>query len=261
MEFYMNYYDNYNKIIVFDFRMFEGGVGDYIKYFIYLLELCIRNNIRLHYLINNILIEKYIRLKYEKMYISIDKITNSINLDKLNLDELNYNTYYLVRPHLLYHIFTYDNYIIPNEIFYFHNDIILNTHKLLNINEYISIHVRLGDKFLEINNEYIQCKNDVREFDENKLFDFIQNNYNNNIILFTDNKEYKLKLKNKYDKIIILDTNIGHTALINTTEEQVLDTITEFYIMSNSKYIYISTHTGFSIMAAKFNNISHSYVF
>ena len=47
MEFYMNYYDNYNKIIVFDFRMFEGGVGDYIKYFIQMLKRQMRNGVNI----------------------------------------------------------------------------------------------------------------------------------------------------------------------------------------------------------------------
>jgi hypothetical protein len=250
----MKNYNHYNKILVFNFGLFEGGIGDNIKFFIYLLQFCIQHHIRLHYLVNHILNEKYLRLKYEQMYIS--NVPNPIVLNTLDFNKLNKNTYYLVRPHLLYPKFTYDKItMIPNKVFYFHEDVISNSRRLLQIDNYISIHVRLGDKYLEIKKELIQCKDDIRQFDENKIFKFIEDNDDKNIILFSDNKQYKTKLKHKYNKLIILDTNIGHTALRHTTEQQVLDTITEFYIMSNSKYIYIPCDTGFSIMASKFNNI------
>lgn len=260
MEEYIKSYHKFNKTIVYDFNILEGGIGDNIKFFIYILELCINHKIKLYYLINNILIEKYIKLIYEEMYILVDDLNNPVYLDILDFDNLDLNKDYLVKPYLFYDSFRYNNTIIPNQVFYFHNDIILNSYKLLKIDNYFSIHVRLGDKYLETESQYIQYHNDQREFDEEKLFRFIEENYDKNLILFSDNKDYKLKIKKLYNQIIILDTNIGHTALTNTTEEQVFDTITEFYIMSNSEYIYISCHTGFSIMASKFNNISTSYV-
>lgn len=38
---------------------------------------------------------------------------------------------------------------------------------------------------------------------EQNLFNFIENNCNKNCIFFYDNNSYKLKIKNKYNNIII----------------------------------------------------------
>jgi hypothetical protein len=256
MQQYVNSYPTLNKTIVYNFNLYEGGIGDNIKFFIYLLELCIQHNVKLFYLKNNLISEKYIKLVYESMYISMDKIKNPIHLHRLDFESLNENQVYFVRPHLLYPSFTYHNTIIPNKIFYFDYHIIKNSYRLLNVDKYISVHVRLGDKYLEIDKRHIQCYDDVREFDEPKLFKYIEDNSHKNIIIFSDNKQYKSKIKQLYNHVIILDTKIGHTALSHTSEEQIIDTITEFYIMSNSESIYIACNTGFSIMAAKFNNIT-----
>lgn len=70
-----------------------------------------------------------------------------------------------------------------------------------------------------------------------------------------DNNNYKLKLKEKYSNIIITNCDIGHTSLTNTTAKQILDGITEFYILTNSKIIFAASYSGFSIMASKFNKI------
>jgi hypothetical protein len=59
MEDYLNNYDSFNKIIVYDFKCGDGGIGDCIKFFLYALRLCMNHNIKLYYLINNTLLEKY----------------------------------------------------------------------------------------------------------------------------------------------------------------------------------------------------------
>ena len=53
----------------------------------------------------------------------------------------------------------------------------------------------------------------------------------------------------------ITDTEIGHTSLNNTTEKQILDAITEFYLITQSTKIYAASHSGFSIVASKFKNV------
>jgi hypothetical protein len=50
---------------------------------------------------------------------------------------------------------------------------------------------------------------------------------------------------------------IGHTSFSNTTKKQVLDAVTEFYILTKSDMIYGITNSGFSLMASKFNNIPY----
>ena len=96
----------------------------------------------------------------------------------------------------------------------------------------------------------------MQGFSLKNLYKFIEDNKDKNIIFFCDNNNEKLKIKNKYNNIIISTSQIGHTSLSNTTNEQILDAITEFYILSNSQLIYkASKRSAFSTMASKFNNV------
>ena len=45
----MNKYDSFTKIIVYDFKKGDGGIGDCIKFFMHSLKLCMKHNIKLYY--------------------------------------------------------------------------------------------------------------------------------------------------------------------------------------------------------------------
>ena len=258
MEDYMNKYDRFNKMIVYDFNHACGGIGDCIKFFIYALNLCMQHNIKLYYLVNNTMLEKYLKLKYDKMYITQTNIEDARDVTINDIPNLNVGVYNIVNPGTFYNSYHDAQIIMPiNEVFIFSDDVKINGIKLNvdNISNYISIHLRLGDKYLETDNSFIYCKNDVREYDEERLFHFIENNCDKNIIFFCDNHAYKLNIKNKYNNISILNCNIGHTCLSNTTDAQTLDAITEFYLMTKSEKIFSASTSGFSIIASKFSNI------
>jgi hypothetical protein len=326
-EYFINY-DNLKKYLVYNFEICHGGIGDMVKFFMYLLNLCIKQNIKLYYLINNISIEKLLKLKYEKMYIRHEDILNN-NIyisDISDIYKLNSNIFYIVQPHILYNIFSFDwtyyldkypdlrahgihsevqasehwnnhgkhegrisapfdkidcclrsmflsNYMFQ-DIFYFDESVVKNSNRLninglninglningLNINElkYISIHLRLGDKYIDTDNSspVSSCNlNDVRHYNEENIFSFIETNDDKNILFFCDNTKYRLKIKDKYNKVIISEFIITHSGHLNTTYEHVLDTVTEYYLMTNSDHIYMASYSGFSITASKFKNI------
>ena len=245
MDSYISNYDSFTKKMVYDFKLGDGGIGDCIKFFMFVLVSCIKNNTRLYYKKNNIEIENYIGLKYDKMYIDEDKIKQ---LDCVEV----------VNPYMYHSTINYDYNININEVFYFTDEVKINCKNLFpeNINNYISIHLRLGDKYLETENHYVLCKNDIRTFKEENIYKFIEENYSENIFFCCDNNNYKIKLKEKYNNIIITNCDIGHSSLSNTNKKQILDAITEFYILTNSKMIFAASQSGFSIVASKFNNIS-----
>lgn len=267
----MDNYEQYEKTVVYSFTTIDGGIGDYIKYFMCALELCIRNNYKLYHLINNISIETHVKLKFKNMYIRNSDIYNNSIITKgisniLNdVTDVSCNTYYIVYPMDMWscadtaNMFKVYNYNILkfNSVFEFSDEVKINSDRLLssNITNYISIHLRLGDKYLETDKSYIFLPNDTRSFFEERIYKVIEDNYNRNIIFFCDNNTFKLKLKNIYNNINITNCNIGHTGLLNTTHEQVLDTIAEFYLMTNSEKIYMGSLSGFPMTAAKFNNI------
>jgi hypothetical protein len=259
---YLLQYDNLDTIIVFNFNLINGGIGDMIKFFLYLLKISINNNIKIKYLVNNIFIEKYLKLKNKKMYIKRDDIKEEI-INIVNIHEIEHlekGKVYFLGLAVLYNSFSYniiDDFSI-NEIFEFSDDVISNANSFLHDkinNNYISIHLRLGDKFLETDEAYIFCKEDVRNYNEKKIFETIEKNYSKNIIFFCDNISYKKKIKNKYDKIFITDYDIGHTTLLNTTDLQVLNSVSEFYLITNSEHLYAASGSGFSIIGSKFNKI------
>jgi hypothetical protein len=260
MEEYLDKYDSLDKIIVYDFKLGSGGIGDLLKFFIYLINYGIKNDIKIHYLINNIPIENYLKLKYNKFYIKNEDITNKIKINDHNeLITIKPNIYYMIEPYILYNIITFDTMIQYDLVFEFSEVVKTNCNIILN--NYISIHLRLGDKYLETDPNYIQCLNDTREYNEDKIFKFIEDNHDKNIIFFCDNNAYKLKINLKYNNVVITNYQIGHTSLFNTNEKQVLDSITEFYLMTNSKKIILASYSGFSITASKFKNIPIEYLY
>jgi hypothetical protein len=258
METFLNKYNSLDKIMVYDFNLGYGGIGDLIKFFIYLLNFGIKNDIKIYYLINNIYIEKYLQLKYDKLYIKNEEIKEKIYLNnESELYTIQPNIYYMIKPHLFYNIFTYDTIIPYNSVFQFNDIIKLNCKDILEseINNYTSIHLRLGDKYLETDKKYVNCINDTREYNEDKLYNFIELNSNIKLLFFCDNYSYKLKIKEKYSNIIITSCDIAHTSFSNTTEKQVLDSVTEFYLLTKSDKIISVSKSGFSMTSSKFNNI------
>jgi hypothetical protein len=220
------------------------------------LKICIKNNIKLYYKKNNLILEKYIKLKYQKMY--IHTVHDVENINDLNLiNNLNDGVDYIVSPFLFYKDFNYDCDINANDVFEFTDEIKENSKNIFfeNTSNYISIHLRMGDKFLETDKTFVICKDDIRTYNEESLLNFIESNKDIPILFFCDNNSYKLKIKNSYNNIMITQCHIGHTSLLNTGEKQILDTVTDFYLLANSQIIYIASKSGFSFMASKFNNI------
>ena len=140
----------------------------------------------------------------------------------------------------MYKLFTWSGISLKlNDVFKFSTEVIKNSSVIFSRkdNNYITIHIRLGDSNLEINKTYIMCKNDNRICDNEKLYKYIENNKHETILITSDNKDFKLHIKDKYDNVVVTKCNIGHIGLKNTTLIQVLDTLTELYIMSLSKKI------------------------
>ena len=83
------------------------------------------------------------------------------------------------------------------DIFYFTNEVKTNSKLLLpNIEKYTSIHLRLGDKYLETSMKFIQAKKNTRKYDESRINKYIEENISsNNLVFFCDNQKFKNKIK------------------------------------------------------------------
>lgn len=250
MEQYLSNYNKFKASLIYDFKVGYGGIGDYIKFFMMMLTYCMKNNIRAYRKVNNIEIEKYIKIKYDELNITIPEI--------LKLENAR-----ICIPHMFYKRIDYDFSVNTNEIFYFDDIVKDNALKIMPSlpSSYVSLHLRLGDKFLETDKAFVPCKEDTRTFTEVNIERFITDNSGTHIFLCCDNNNKKQELKKKYKQLMIADSEIGHTSLSNTTSQQILDSVTEFYILTNSTKIGAASYSGFSFVSSKFNNIGYEKLY
>lgn len=269
---YLREFDSYPKMMIYNFVLTHGGMSDCIKFFMFALEYCVDHKIRLYYLRNDIPIENYVFVKHAKMVLFENRILRSTvtihtyaEMDSVIAMQ---GECYLVYPVTFYDGFSFDKISIEfSDVFAFSREAIDNSRRILpetllrilptGSTPYVSFHLRLGDKFLETDKSYVKCKGDKRPFDLvasiyeiNRLIFMGES-----VVLFCDNQKYKNIILKKCPGLIVTSASIGHTSFENTTEEQVMDTVSEFYIMSRSSKIVALSYSGFSLTAARFNSV------
>ena len=244
---YLNECDTYTKKAVFVFGKTNGGIGDLTKFFTYLLQECMTHKIRLYYLLTGDPIDKYLKID-ERFY--MEKLEHEFYLQSINhITTIIDNVLYVVSPQTMYAVDDlFDKLVLPiDEIFYFTKEVLDRAAPYMG--EYESIHLRLGDKHLETDKHFVLCYNDERSYNEDRIFECIQQR--EKVFFFCDNNSYKLKIKHKFSHVQITDFEIGHSSLINTTDSQLIDGLAEFYLLSKSTHIYKGSYSGYSIMASK----------
>lgn len=126
----------------------------------------------------------------------------------------------------------------------------------LNKGKFKVIHIRTEDEYLN-NNKVL---NDRVNYIINKLKSIIFK-LDYDTFLITNNNHIKTILINLIPKIKTVFNDITHIADKNTNEEKLINTLKDFYIMSNSNYIYsfsVYTHgSGFSKWCATTYNIPY----
>ena len=262
-EYFANY-DTFNKMFVFVFGTEFGGIGDIMRGMLYLIEICKRYNIRFYFNTDSPIFN-YLHHRYHKLFIPFHEglaISDPIVITKpSDIQHIEPNKFYIGEYSIVYDDFCdnslYDKFKYTlSDIFYFSEEVQQNAKKFIKSDDtYISIHLRLGDKYLEIDKNFIRCPNDQRAFDEQLLYTLIEENAHKTIYFFCDNSAYKQTIKDKYNCVNIITYPICHTSALNTTAEQILNTVTDFYLLSKSEHIYSMSWSTFPIMASKFKNI------
>jgi len=248
MEDYMRLRTLYTRKVIFKIPHFQGGIGDVIKYFLFLIQLSIQKRWKVYYAITDLKVNKWLKLRYPELYYNVEHPVYLNNINNVGVPDLEY----IVNPHLLYGIFSYEDlYLKGSDVFEFAPEIVERS-KVFPIEKYRSLHIRLGDKFLEIPVEQNQCITDARPFNQESVLECIQQNPG--ILIFCDNLGYKTDLKEKYD-ILVTPFKIGHTCLPSTSDETIMDTLTEFYLLTRSQHIYSASDSGFPKMASNFYGV------
>jgi hypothetical protein len=247
MEEYLLLRPTYTKKVIFMIPHFQGGIGDFIKYFLFLVQLCIQKQLNVYFGVTELNVNKWLKMRYPELYY---KPRFPIFLQHVcQLDSLIADVDYIIRPYILYNTFTYEQlYLKGSDVFEFTPEIVERS-KQFPIEKYTSLHIRLGDKFLEIPVEQNQCVTDVRTFNQESVVECIQQNPG--IMIFCDNLAYKTNLRENYN-VLVTPFKIGHTCLPSTSDDIIMDTLTEFYLLAKSQHIYSASDSGFPKMAAQF---------
>ena len=262
-----------------------GGIGDFIRAALSFYSLCKRYDYEYYISFeeNPILKKCFIYKKLPDEYINHDKCSIKIEQRDIILNEDIFINQ--AKNNINKVIYLYSNAIGIEKSEYINlikedflnnilkpsksvQDYIDLTYANLNItnNNYLSVHIRCGDKYIETDNKGYNSKDSRINMDDldlyNKYNNCIQkfkNDYDINlpILIHSDSNLFKKKLININNEYKILDINISHISENTgaTDENSYIATIAEFYILSNANMILSPyTYSGFSHIGSFINN-------
>ena len=266
------------------------GLGDFIRGCYFMLEFCDQHNFEYKVIFNNG-ISKFLKIKTHNIEYFSKIFDTILFFQKTNILEYNIKNNYILEPiknnnQILSDFVEY----VVSSTYYNGNAFICNNtypmyeiqekHKIymkkvlepsdemkgiinarmqeLNITfkQYIVIHVRCGDSYLKQENSEFKTKylfklvNSIKE-DINNI-----NNDSNTYLLISDNNEIKYMLHSVFPNFRIFVNPITHFGEgVALEEENVKNTLTDFYLISLAKNIFaysVYKHgSGFSYWSAK----------
>lgn len=243
------------------------GLGDFIRGCFYLLQFCEKYNLELEIFINDHPLKNYFE--------HFKKKPNLYNIISKNIDFFSHpnGIYYYDNNKVMYDYINVDNKIIKeinstinyggNIFIYLHNHPnekkitqehknkikelfkptnmlmyeIENTMKKISItkNNYIVLQIRVEDNYTYENNKRLQFMIDTIQTITKKIdYDILLISNNNKIKSIIINEIPNLKIKTLFNEI-------GHVADKYSVEEQIKNTLIEFYMMSFASFIYSIT--------------------
>jgi hypothetical protein len=262
-----------NNSIIYVYNIGEGGLADIIKYLFqyYYISLLLKK-------------ELYIIFNHPSKYLfnfkKIKILKDSIDLHKIKkLSDYSGNAIDILKSHNIIQVKNMDFYNkkllwndLPNikiicqyfgkisNVIDFTDYIYKKLKLILPKDNYISIHCRLGDKYLNDKELNIQNKKFINIL--NNISKIIEQHKYTDIYIFSDNKHFKKIVTDKFYNIKSLNNNIIHFGLknhkISNTEyiNGIENTILEFLFLSYSYKIYRLLPSGYSEVASFFNNIA-----
>jgi hypothetical protein len=269
--------------IIYKYEINNGGLADFLKFFIHTINVAEDNNFEILIDINHP-IKKYIIIKDDysfKLYTDQPNIKNYIPLNNYTCknikDILSTRQNFLFNPTYFYCLNI--NFNLKNEIDFknvvnpisncvkydlfkymnFTDDIYMDLDQQMPTKKYICIHARLGDKFLEVKpDEFYSAPNDDRQLFNTNYTQTINSIINSIsdpdilIYLFADNNNFKNQMKEKFPILNIFNNqiiNISCKYNNDNYDQNLKNTIIEFLFLSRSSEIHVLSYSGFSYIA------------
>ncbi len=259
------------KTIKYCYGMENGGIADFLKYLFHTLNIVEKNNCKLILEITHP-IKKYLKINNDylsdQLYDKFHKITAidrnktiSEILKEHNKLKIVSNDFYSFGINMelsnsydfsqstdkYYNLFDYIDF----------NEEIYNIINSYISDDYISIHARLGDKYLEIKPSCEYCINDDRNINPDicikNISDIIKKNPNKKIYFFSDNNKFKNDMKTLFNELIIFNNdiiNISNYYQNIDYDYYLKNVIIEFMIIMKSSEIHALNHSGFTCISS-----------
>lgn len=267
---YLRECDGYAKTVIYSFARGDGGIGDFIKFFVYILQVCVRRRHRLLLANSHAELAACIQLAHPAMRFAPPPGTQ-VRAAQLRVFDWDCDrhmaahpgvTTFVVRPYACYKALTdiTRQITLPvREVFRFSPDVLGRAARATpELPERFrgrtprAIHLRLGDKFLETDARYVVVKGDTRAFSQAAITRYIEEHADEPILFFCDNRRYKERLCEKYDNLFMTSCEVGHTSLGNTSNTAIVDAAAEFCILCDAPVVVAASNSGFSLVAAKY---------
>lgn len=300
-----NILNNNNKTIIYLLNLHQGGLCDFFKFCMHTIYLCEKYNYNLKIYVNTYLKKfininsKYLLNNNEINYLNEEKIFqnqiyylkyyNNTNNTIENILNNYKNKYLIIQPtnfhtlkNIYFHLpvdlnfkdyitnkniknyFNILNFINFNKDIYNKLDNCLTENNLIK-NNYICIHLRCGDKYLETKPLLGYCVSDVRfkniNIYQKKIKKTLSENENTKILFLCDNNVVKKIIKSKInnENLIILNNKIIHVGYKynkndKNIQEGFIDTLVDFLLLIYSKKNYCLSYSGFSIISSLLGN-------
>lgn len=273
MEQYLQDRPSYHKHIYYLFHLGNGGLADCIKYFVYLLQLCMQHNIACHWIRTGKPIDRYLLLRFPQWVVEkaavLDKKKKPLFLkSEAEIERVLPDKIYIATPGIFYKNFRFETITIPvAELFEFSQEVVARASQLFpndtkkkeekteGKKPYTVVHLRMGDKFIVAKHK--DCPNDTRKYNEHHICSRVEDllAQEKTVLFLCDNAECKRRIKQKYANLSVTNSQIGHTSYAETSEQQVVDTLAEFYLLTKAEHIIMASYSGFSWLASLFHRI------
>jgi hypothetical protein len=286
-------------VIIFILNEHDGGLCDFLKFCLHAIYLCHKynKNIKIHvntYLYNfidinnNFILNKYELNELQGIINDTTYYLKSYNIKKYNISEifkLHNKKYLLVQPpdfftckNINFELpvdLNFKDYFTNNKMNNYFNILdfinfkekiyhkyfqLINDLKITQYN-YICIHLRCGDKYLEVKPLSGYCINDVRLKNIQEYIDKITNivqESNIPILFICDNNVVKNIIKQRFDNVIIINSQIIHVGYKYNNDSNIdigfQDTLVDFLLLMYSKINYALSYSGFSILSSMLTN-------
>lgn len=253
------------KYILYYYSHHCGGLGDFFKFFIHAHEIAAQFHLPLLIWLEHPM-EQYLIIKNKDMVFRHDQTYRHISGAISDMVQEPCDAI-LIRPPDFYATdflpcsFPYAPRIPLYDYFDFQKEIHdLADRKITTI--FDAVHVRCGDKYLEVVPSWNVCPQDDRTpLDTPRILRQIlqeQPKDGRALVLFSDNDQFKKEMHEAAPGVTILGDTIVHTGLRYKDKqlfhEGLVNTLVEFVLISRSETIFVTSKSGFPWMAHFFSN-------